>query len=133
VGDDAVAGAFEVLVDALVEALLRPLAHVAGLDEFDEGRGGALDEERRRRLQRLDEALRQAQPFFSAVDTVCDGMSSPIGVGIATAASLKRLLRQRRRDEEAVRMRVHVGAVHPRLRVVHELRPRQVVEHRGER
>ena len=37
------------------------------------------------------------------------------------------------RDEEAIRVRVHVGAVQPRLCVVHELRHRQVVEHRGKR
>ena len=30
------------------------------------------------------------QPCFIATEIVCDGMSSPIGVGIATAESLKR-------------------------------------------
>ena len=38
-----------------------------------------------------------------------------------------------RRDEEAVRMRVHVGAVDARIGVVHELRHGQVVEHGRER
>src|SRR5207248_11442530 len=33
----------------------------------------------------------QRQPCRSAVEIVCDGISSLIGVGIATAASLKRL------------------------------------------
>jgi len=37
------------------------------------------------------------------------------------------------RDEEAVRMRAHIGTVQARLRVVHELCHRQVVEHRGKR
>src|SRR3984893_1983127 len=38
-----------------------------------------------------------------------------------------------RRDEEAVRMRMHVGAVDARVGVVHELRHGQVVEHGGKR
>ena len=45
----------------------------------------------------------------------------------------KIVVREIGRDEEPVWMRAHIRAVHPRLRVVHELRHRQVVEHRGER
>src|SRR6185295_14824452 len=36
-------------------------------------------------------------------------------------------------DEKTVRMSRHVGAVQARVRVVHELRHREVVEHRGKR
>src|SRR6266851_7383511 len=42
------------------------------------------------------------------------------------------LVRKPRGDEEAVRMRMHVGSVDARVGVVHELSHGQVVEHGGE-
>ncbi len=58
--DDVVARAFEARVDAVVEGGLRGFAEVALFQRVDERRRGALDEEQRRGLERLDEALRQA-------------------------------------------------------------------------
>src|SRR4051812_22665174 len=55
------------LVDARVEALAGLLAHVAGFERIDEALGRALDEEERRRLQRLDESLREAHREAIAV------------------------------------------------------------------
>ena len=55
--DDVVARAFEVLVDALVEALVGLLAQVCLLEELDERGGRLLDEKQRGCLQGLDESL----------------------------------------------------------------------------
>ena len=57
--DDVIAGPLEVIVDPLIEFFLCGFAHVASFDELDEARHRALDEQQRRRLERLDEALRQ--------------------------------------------------------------------------
>ena len=47
--DDVVARAFEVVVDAAVEALARRFVHLAGREQLHERSHGALDEEQRER------------------------------------------------------------------------------------
>jgi len=68
--DDIVARSFEVVVDALIEPIVRRLAQVARFEKLDEGRGSALEEQKSGRLQRLDEALRQAHCGGSSCSSV---------------------------------------------------------------
>jgi hypothetical protein len=50
-GDDVVASAFEVLVDLRIELLMRRFAKIPLFQEFDEGRGGLLNEQQRGRFR----------------------------------------------------------------------------------
>src|SRR4029077_18092199 len=58
-GDDVVASALEMLVDPRIEPVVRRLAEISLFQEFDEDRGGLLDEEQRGRLQGFIESLRK--------------------------------------------------------------------------
>jgi hypothetical protein len=57
-GGDVVARPFEGVIDALIEPVVRRLAQVTRFEKIDERCCGALDKQKRGRLQRLDEALR---------------------------------------------------------------------------
>ena len=57
--DDVIARAFEVIVDSLIEPVVRRFAQVTCFQKFEEMGGGSLDEQKRSRFQRFDEALRE--------------------------------------------------------------------------
>lgn len=76
-GDDVVARPFEVVVDTLIEPVVRRLAQVTRFEKFDKRCGGALDKQKRGRHQA------QSAEFLPLRDLRVVPRCRPVGLGLA--------------------------------------------------